>query len=158
MFCPQCGTQVTPGQQRFCQECGAEVGRDPDQRGRQAAQRPAGHARRASGLPRCALSNQVMERDTTMRTLLILASIICFSAPAFAQTAAPKVGGKPLKQVKPLAPMAASSSEQSRGPSFGPATVRPRQNFAVQRPRPRPHQRPNGILPPQTNNRRSNSA
>ena len=41
----------------------------------------------------------------TMRALLILAAIICFSASAFAQTGAPKVGGKPLKQVKPLAPM-----------------------------------------------------
>jgi len=40
-----------------------------------------------------------------MRTLLILAAIICFSAPAFAQTGAPKVGGKPVKQVRPLAPM-----------------------------------------------------
>jgi hypothetical protein len=40
-----------------------------------------------------------------MRTLLILAVIIGFSASAFAQTAAPKVGGKPLKQVKPPAPM-----------------------------------------------------
>jgi hypothetical protein len=40
-----------------------------------------------------------------MRTLLILAAIIGFSASAFAQTAAPKVGGKPLKQVKPPAPM-----------------------------------------------------
>src|SRR5437588_5793795 len=40
----------------------------------------------------------------TMRALLILAAI-CFSASAFAQTGAPKVGGKPLKQVKPLAPM-----------------------------------------------------
>jgi hypothetical protein len=36
---------------------------------------------------------------------LILAAIIGFSASAFAQTAAPKVGGKPMKQVKPLAPM-----------------------------------------------------
>src|SRR5436190_21457583 len=45
------------------------------------------------------------EGKTTMRTLLILAAIIAFSASAFAQTAAPKVGGKPLKQVKPLAPM-----------------------------------------------------
>jgi hypothetical protein len=41
----------------------------------------------------------------TMRALLILAAIICFSAPAFAQTGTPKVGGKRLKQVKPLAPM-----------------------------------------------------
>src|SRR5207244_9636293 len=41
----------------------------------------------------------------TMRALLILAATICFSASAFAQTGTPKVGGKPLKQVKPLAPM-----------------------------------------------------
>ena len=40
-----------------------------------------------------------------MRTLLILSTIIGFSASAFAQTAAPKVGGKRLKQVKPSAPM-----------------------------------------------------
>ena len=41
-----------------------------------------------------------------MRTLLILAAIIGFSASALAQTAAPKHGGKPLKQAKPKAPMA----------------------------------------------------
>jgi hypothetical protein len=41
-----------------------------------------------------------------MRALLILAAIFCFSASAaFAQTAAPKGGGKPLKQAKPSAPM-----------------------------------------------------
>jgi hypothetical protein len=41
----------------------------------------------------------------TMRTLLVLAAIIGLSAPSFAQTAEPKVGGKRAKQVKPLAPM-----------------------------------------------------
>lgn len=40
----------------------------------------------------------------TMRAMVILAAIIGFSASAFAQTVAPKVGGKPLKQVNPLAP------------------------------------------------------
>jgi hypothetical protein len=40
-----------------------------------------------------------------MRVLLILAAIIGLSASAFAQTAAPKGGGKPLKQAKPSAPM-----------------------------------------------------
>jgi hypothetical protein len=39
-----------------------------------------------------------------MRTLLIVATIIGISTTAFAQTT-PKVGGKPLKQVKPPAPM-----------------------------------------------------
>jgi len=45
------------------------------------------------------------EGKTTMRTLLILAAIIAFSASAFAQTAAPTVGGKPLTRAKPLAPL-----------------------------------------------------
>ncbi len=40
----------------------------------------------------------------TMRTLLILVAI-CFSATAFAQSAPPKVGNKPLVQVKPKEPM-----------------------------------------------------
>jgi hypothetical protein len=40
-----------------------------------------------------------------MKALLILAAIICYSASAFAQTGTPKVGGKPLKQVKPPASM-----------------------------------------------------
>ena len=40
-----------------------------------------------------------------MRAMVILAAIIGFSASAFAQTVAPKVGGKPLKQVRPPAPM-----------------------------------------------------
>jgi hypothetical protein len=76
MFCPQCGTNVSSGQQRFCRECGAEIGRDPDQGVRQAAQRPAGHAWRASAHPRCALSNQVIEKDTTMRTLLMVGGLL----------------------------------------------------------------------------------
>ena len=40
----------------------------------------------------------------TMRSLLILVAI-CFSATAFAQSAPPKVGNKPLVQVKPKEPM-----------------------------------------------------
>ena len=40
----------------------------------------------------------------TMKSLLILVAI-CFSAPAFAQSAPPKVGNKPLAQVKPKEPM-----------------------------------------------------
>jgi len=43
-------------------------------------------------------------REMTMRSLLILVAI-CFSATAFAQSAPPKVGSKPLVQVKPKAPM-----------------------------------------------------
>ena len=41
----------------------------------------------------------------TMRALLILAAIIGLSGTAFAQTAAPKAGGKPPKQLKPQALM-----------------------------------------------------
>ncbi len=40
----------------------------------------------------------------TMRSLLILFAI-CFSANAFAQDPSPKVGNKPLVQVKPKEPM-----------------------------------------------------
>jgi hypothetical protein len=45
------------------------------------------------------------EGEMRMRTPLVVAAIIGLSATAFAQTAAPKVGGKPLRQVKPPAPM-----------------------------------------------------
>jgi hypothetical protein len=38
-----------------------------------------------------------------MRTLLIVATFVGFSVSAFAQTAAPKVGGKPPGHVKPQA-------------------------------------------------------
>jgi len=44
------------------------------------------------------------EGELTMRSLLILVAI-CFSATAFAQSAPPKVGNKPLVQVKPKEPM-----------------------------------------------------
>jgi hypothetical protein len=40
----------------------------------------------------------------TMRALVILAAV-CFSTNAFAQDAPPKVGNKPLAQVKPKEPM-----------------------------------------------------
>jgi len=43
-------------------------------------------------------------REMTMRSLLILVAI-GFSGTVFAQSAPPKVGSKPLVQVKPKAPM-----------------------------------------------------
>ena len=43
------------------------------------------------------------QRVLTMRSLLILVAI-CFSASAFAQSGPPKVGNKPLVQVKPKEP------------------------------------------------------
>ena len=57
------------------------------------------------GAARLGLSIKRKAKGMTMRTLLILTAIIGLSASAFAQTAVPKVGGKPAKQVKPLAPM-----------------------------------------------------
>ena len=44
------------------------------------------------------------EGEMTMRALVILTAI-CFSTSAYAQDAAPKVGNKPLLQVKPKKPM-----------------------------------------------------
>ena len=41
----------------------------------------------------------------TVRTLLVLAAMIGLSASSFAQTAVPKVGGKPLKQITPAPPV-----------------------------------------------------
>ena len=76
MVCPQCGMQMTPGTRRFCRECGAEVGAGPDQGTGDAAQRPAAHAPDAAPLPRRVQSNQVMEMDTTMKTLLMVAGLL----------------------------------------------------------------------------------
>ena len=42
--------------------------------------------------------------ELTMRSLLILVAI-CLSGTVFAQSAPPKVGNKPLVQLKPKAPM-----------------------------------------------------
>ena len=58
----------------------------------------------------------------TMRVLLILAAI-SFSAAAFAQSAPPKVGNKPLVQVKPKGRPGANLSERSRARSCGLVTV-----------------------------------
>ena len=40
----------------------------------------------------------------TMRAMVILAAV-CFSTSAYAQAASPKIGNKPLVQVKPKEPM-----------------------------------------------------
>src|SRR5439155_18130876 len=76
MFCPQCGTKVLTGTPRFCRECGAEVGHDPGQGAQEAVQRSADHAQRASALTRGVPSNQVMEKDTTMKTLLMVGGLL----------------------------------------------------------------------------------
>jgi len=88
-----------------------------------------------------------------MRTLVILAAIIGFSSSAFAQTVAPKVGGKPLKQVKPPAPMGCKLKARSKGLSSGPATARPRQNFGAPHPSPKFQRRPRKQTLRLTNNR-----
>jgi hypothetical protein len=68
-----------------------------------------------------------------MRTLLVLAAIVGLSAPSFAQTAAPKVGGKPLVQVKPKEPIVANWSEQLRA-RCGPAIAQGQQSSGAQHP------------------------
>jgi uncharacterized membrane protein YvbJ len=62
MFCPQCGASVPTGAERFCKECGAELGRDPGQG--------------ATTLPRHVLSNRLMKKDHAMKTLLIVAGLV----------------------------------------------------------------------------------
>ena len=44
------------------------------------------------------------EGEITMRSLVILAAV-CFSTSAYAQDTPPKVGNKPLAQIKPKEPM-----------------------------------------------------
>ena len=91
----------------------------------------------------------------TMRTLLIFAAIVGLSASAFAQTGAPKVGGKQLKQVKPRAAMGCKLVGTVKGPSSGPATARPRQNFGAPHPQPSPkrQRRPPKQIPRLRNNK-----
>src|SRR5437588_13024569 len=108
MFCPQCGTKVTPGTQRFCRECGADVGRDADQGARGAAQRPVERARRASPFARCVLSKHVMEKDSTMKTLLMAGGLLLLLPLALALAAGTLVAGVALvAMVLKLAPLMA---------------------------------------------------
>jgi hypothetical protein len=77
----------------------------------------------------------------TMRTLLILAAIIGFSASAFAQTPAPKIGGKPQAQVKPRAVMGCKLVGTIKGTKLWAGDCGPRQNFGVPHPQPSPPSR-----------------
>jgi hypothetical protein len=93
-----------------------------------------------------------------MRPLLILAAIICFSTFAFAQTGPPKAGGKPVKEVKPAAPMSCKLVGTVRGTKLWAGECAAAQNFAVQPPPLSPRrlrQHPKQIPPPLTNNRHS---
>jgi hypothetical protein len=46
----------------------------------------------------------LMAKEKTMKALLVFAAV-CFSVTAFAQDAPPKVGNKPLVQVRPKEPV-----------------------------------------------------
>jgi hypothetical protein len=56
-----------------------------------------------------------------MRTVLIVAATIGVSAPAFAQTAAPKVGAERLKVARPPAPGECAPRQFLRLPEISPA-------------------------------------
>jgi hypothetical protein len=58
-----------------------------------------------------------------MKALVFLFTI-CFSANAFAQDAPPKVGNKPLTQVKPREPAGCKLVGTVRGPSCGLVTAK----------------------------------
>jgi hypothetical protein len=57
-----------------------------------------------------------------MTRSLFLLLAICFSTTAFAESAQPKVGNKPLVQAKPRIRWAASLLERSEAQSYGLAT------------------------------------
>ncbi len=91
-----------------------------------------------------------------MRALLILAAIICFSASAFAQTGKLKVGGKPLKQVKPLAPMGCKLVGTVKGTKLWAGDCVAASELRGTTPTPEPEapaQAPEPNPPPLTNNR-----
>jgi hypothetical protein len=76
---------------------------DADQRHAQA-QHEVGQTSREDAPDCLAQKRTRAEGKMTVRVLLILA-VISFSTTAFAQSAPPKIGNKPLVQVKPKEPM-----------------------------------------------------
>jgi hypothetical protein len=86
----------------------------------------------------------------TMRFLIILAAI-CFSANAFAQDATPKVGSKPLAQVKPKEPMGCKLVGTVKGTKLwagdctGPADLRGSGTATETQSLP---ERATGVIPP----------
>jgi hypothetical protein len=86
----------------------------------------------------------------TMRSLIILAAI-CFSANAFAQDATPKVGSKPLAQLKPKEPMGCKlvgtvkGTKLWAGDCMGPADLRGSGTATETQSLP---ERATGVIPP----------
>ena len=72
MFCPQCGTKTTTGTQRFCRECGGEIGADPGQEG----QRAGSGSTTMPPRQRPSMLTHVIVKDNTMKTLLIAAGLL----------------------------------------------------------------------------------
>jgi len=89
MFCPHCGTKMTTGQQRFCRECGGEIGA-PAQASQEApeagapgmGQQQGGHSWNASSASSAMPPRQpfmlahVTVKDNTMKTLLIVGALL----------------------------------------------------------------------------------
>ena len=90
---------------------------DADQRHDQA-QHEVGQTSREDALTAWRKKERGAEGKMTVRVLLILAAI-SFSATAFAQSAPPKVGNKPLVQVKPKEPTGCKLVGTVKGPSCG---------------------------------------
>ncbi len=85
-----------------------------------------------------------------MRTLLILAAIVGLSAAAFAQTGAPKVGGKPPAQVKPRAAMVCKLVGTVKGTKLwaGDCAAAPELRSSVPATETNPPEPATGVIPP----------
>ena len=85
-----------------------------------------------------------------MKTLLVLVAI-CLSAQAFAQDAPPKVGNKPLAQVKPREPMGCKFVGTVRGTKLWAGDCEAaelRGSSAPATETPSLQERASGIIPP----------
>jgi hypothetical protein len=86
----------------------------------------------------------------TMRALIIFAAV-CFSTSAFAQAASPKVGNKPLVQVKPKEPIGCKLVGTVKGTKLwagdctGPADLRGSGTATETQSLP---ERATGVIPP----------
>lgn len=77
MFCPQCGTKTVTGNQRFCRECGAEIGAASSQANQTATgtDAPARGSYSAPAQRPCMLTH-VNVKDSALKTLLMAAGLL----------------------------------------------------------------------------------
>lgn len=69
MYCPRCGTKTIMGQQGYCRECGAAIDATAGTQGHDATHAMPPHAHPF-------VISHVIEKDNTMRTLLMAGGLL----------------------------------------------------------------------------------